>query len=226
MVRLKGGGGKGANWHRRPDLVRAVGALVLTLCMGLLLTPSAGAASHPLANVRFIDHGLTVWPPKAKPGRGRVRQPLYAAYGLSTGSHQRASIGFVDKTVLHINQRTDLVLRSPGLTMVRKGEVAALGNPGDHERIVTSTAAVSALGTEFDLRIERAATSYSTGPRFPPGTTTVSVVAGIVAVSNRYGRVQVTAGHWTHVAPGKAPTKPTKHNARHDVAWTAGLPGP
>jgi ferric-dicitrate binding protein FerR (iron transport regulator) len=192
---------------------------------GLLTVQTCAAASQAVAHVRFIDHGLTVLPPGKRSASAHLKEPLYSSYGLRTLTRQRASISFADRTVLHINQRTDLVLASSNHTRVLRGEVAELGKPGGNEQIITATAVASALGTEFDLRIERGPSLYGTS-KFPAGTTTVSVVTGSVAVSNARGSVTVTAGHWTHVLPGQAPTTPTKHNARKDMNWAHGLPGP
>lgn len=227
MFRRPAGSGLRA-FHDRlmPGAAVALRCVAATLFLLPLLSVSVGQAAAPqVGSVRFILHGLTVQPPRVKGAPGRVSEPLFAAYGLHTAAGERASIRFVDHTVLHINQRTDLVLRNRGLTMIRRGEVAALGHSGGHERLVTANAVASAVGTEFDVRIQRPTSSYSRPP-FPPGTTTVSVVRGIVVVSNALGRVTVTEGHWTHVLPGKAPTLPTRHRALGDVVWTRVLPPP
>jgi ferric-dicitrate binding protein FerR (iron transport regulator) len=186
-------------------------------------------AAAPLASVKLIVHRLTVTPPHRPSAAGRVGDPLFAAYALLTGAGDRASIKFVNNTTLHINQRTHLVLRSPLLSLLQKGEVEMLDRPGAHLQVQTAVALSTAVGTQYDVRITPNAgtSSYSGTPAaqsFPPGTTTVSVVSGLVDVSNRYGRVRVRAGEWTHVRPGQAPTRPTRHNARGDVAWAAGLP--
>ena len=189
------------------------------------------ASPHPIAAVRYILHGLSVQPPHRPAGPGRVRQRLYDSYGLRTATAQKASLGFVDKSVLDMNQRTDLVLQSPDLTVVRRGEVAAFVVHGTHHRIETANAVTAAVGTEFDVQIAPPSTQPSPypsarGPVFPPGTTTVSVVQGTVIVSNRYGSQRVLPNQWTHVRPGQAPSRPTRHNARRDVQWTKGLPAP
>lgn len=191
----------------------------------------AGARAAAIATVRFIDGGLTVQPPRQRPERGKVSQPLYTAYFLQTRAGQRASLGFTDGTRLHINQRTDLVLRSPLHTVVRRGEVSEVDTPGSRHTVETPNAAAGAIGTQFDVSIaapQAPASGYGStatpGQSFPAGTTTVSVTQGIVVVSNQFGRVQVHRGEWTHVRPGQAPTRPTRHNAQADIAWTRGMP--
>lgn len=199
----------------------------------LLLTFSSAVASArtapALASVRFIVHALSVTPPHGSARPAHVGDPLFASYGLRTGVGARASIRFADATVLHVNQRTDLVLQSAQVALLRRGEVALVDSPGRHHQIETATALATAIGTLYDVRIERQSGSSSYAPTpaaqtFPPGTTTISVVSGAVRVSNVYGRVTVNAGEWTHVPPGRPPTTPTRHNARGDISWSAGLP--
>lgn len=184
----------------------------------------AQASGHAIATVRFIVNGLSVQPPKHQPAPGQVNERLFPAYGLSTKVGQRSSVRFVDGSMLHMNQRTELVLRSASLTVVKRGEVAAVVTHGATHKIQTSTAITASVGTLYDVRISRPPGPYAPPPKFPPGTTTVSVVQGKVVVSNQYGSQTVLTNQWTHVAPGKAPTVPTTHNARADVAWTKGLP--
>jgi ferric-dicitrate binding protein FerR (iron transport regulator) len=193
------------------------------------LLPAQAAAPQLVATVRSIQGGLGVIPPHARSEPGRVKEPLFAAYGLRTVASQRASIRFVDQSELYINQRSDVVLRSGNVTAVTRGEVAVTDAPGTHHQVVTATAVAAAVGTIFDVFItpkspEYAPRQLNTGYQtLPAGTTTVSVVTGTVMVSNQYGSVTVLPGFWTHVKPGAAPTKPTRHHARNDVAWRRGI---
>src|SRR6266496_2950320 len=77
--------------------------------------PAAVSSACPvsLAQIRFIKGGVIVQPPKKKAGKGKVKQKLYNQYLLRTGPNQKSSICFKDGTVLHLNQRTDAVLKSP-----------------------------------------------------------------------------------------------------------------
>jgi hypothetical protein len=207
-------------------------SLGLILSLGAVAAlPGADAAGNAqsIASVRFILHGLTVQPPNRQADKARVNQQLFSLYRLMTGANQKASLAFVDRSVLHMNQRTDLVLRSAQLTVVSRGEVAATVTPGTNFRIQTSNAIAAAVGTVFDVRIAAASSGSpypgsTGGPALPAGTTTVSVVKGIVTVANGLGRVRVFPGFWTHVRPGKAPTRPTRHNAASDIQWANGLP--
>lgn len=206
-------------------------AFLLNVSLGVVFTLPCSASlpvARPLASVRFVVHRLTVAPPHRSSANARVGDSLFPAYGLQTGAGARASIRFVNKSTLHMNQRTNLVLRSPQRTLLQRGEIAILDGPGRHLQVQTGTALATAIGTRFDVRIAPPPSppgyGASTSQSLPAGTTTVSVVAGLVDVSNSRGKVRVKAGEWTHVRPGKAPTAPTRHNAGKDVAWAAGLP--
>lgn len=208
-------------------ILAALSALAL-VAVGVAVTQ---AQSSSIAAVRAIHRGLTVQPPHQPGAPGKVRQPLFAADGLQTLAQQKASVGFVDSTVLFINQRTSLVLASPHLIRVGRGEVAPVDVPASHLRIQTPSAVAGAIGTRFDVWITPKLGPYGRVPPGyrkdqiigPAGTTTVSVVAGLVRVTSPYGAVTVHAGQWTHVRPGRPPTPPNGHNARQDIAWTAGL---
>ncbi|HEX6509670.1 MAG TPA: hypothetical protein VF221_18730 [Chloroflexota bacterium] len=197
--------------------------IIWTLTVPLLGARAAG--SQLVATVHSIRGGLTVLPPHSAGEPGRITEPLFTAYGLRTVVNQKASLRLADRSVLFINQHTDLVLRSPTVTVLRQGEVAVTDVPGGRHQVVTTTAVAAAVGTIFDVFITPRPPALAprrlreTKKTFPPGTTTVSVVTGTVIVSNGLGRVTVLPGHWTHVAPGTAPTQPTRHHARLDVAW-------
>lgn len=201
---------------------------VLPVILLPLMVPVLGsqaAVSQPVAMVHTIRGGLTVVPPRAPRERARINQPLFAAYGLRTAASQRASLALRDRSVLFLNQYSDLTLRSPSRIDLARGEVAVTDAPGTRHRIVTATAIAAAVGTIFDVFITPRSPTFAPRPlretttTFPAGTTTVSVVTGTVVVSNQFGTVTVLPGHWTHVAPGTVPTQPTRHHARNDVAW-------
>src|SRR5206468_3500060 len=129
---------------QRPFLVLAMLAAILA---SLRIAPSASVASAAtprlknhapaqLAQVRYILHGLSVRPPGKGARKGAVKMALFDRYGLQTSSNQKASIGFHDGTVLHINENTDAVL-SGHVTHVNRGEVAEYLAPGTDHRVET-----------------------------------------------------------------------------------------
>ena len=172
--------------------------------------PRAAAKAH-LAQVRAIQKGLAVTPPHKKPVKGRNKMPLDNQYALRTQAQQRASLGFRDGTVLHMNQLTSLVLQSPHLTRLVKGEVVEELAPGTDHQVQTAAATASAIGTEFD-------------GRWGGGTSRYIVVEGALLVKNQYGTVLVKANQETTVRKGHAPTPPKAVDAQAAVSWTKSLP--
>ncbi|HLJ67360.1 MAG TPA: SMP-30/gluconolactonase/LRE family protein [Chloroflexota bacterium] len=192
-------------------------AVALISLLALLASNLPGAnslaASSPLAKIRWIGHGIAVQPPGAHSRNGTVKMPLFNRYGLSTSPIERASIGFSDGTVLHINTNTDIILVNPHQTQLRRGEVAEYLAPGTHHAVSSDAAVAAALGTTFDVRVS--------------GTTsTFIVLSGALQVANSAGAVVVKSNHETTVIPGKAPTPPVGVNALAVFAWTDGIPTP
>ncbi len=175
-----------------------------------LVAPAVGAAPR-LASVHYIKHGLTVLPPHQKKQKGKVKEALFNNYGLRTQAKQMASINFRDGTLLHINQRTDLVLRSPTATGLRSGEVNEVMVPGTNHKIQTASATASAIGTIFDVR-------------FRKKVMTVIVVEGAVMVKSKKGTVIVKSGQETTVKVGGKPAAPKPVNAVAAVTWTKSIP--
>jgi DNA-binding beta-propeller fold protein YncE/mannose-6-phosphate isomerase-like protein (cupin superfamily) len=174
---------------------------------------SAQAATPAMAQVRYIQHGLEVKPPGQQLQPGRINESLFQQYFLRTGAGQKASLRFVDGTTLHINVQTDLVLASPHLTQVRRGEVAEYLKPGSDHRVQTATAVAGAIGTSYDVAVE--------------GTqSTFVVLHGALQVTNAGGSVVVQSNQQTVVAPNRPPSAPSPVDARAVFAWTQGIPTP
>ena len=193
-------------------------AAIVALSVLAAGTPAARAAQSkaapgPLATVRFIYHGLAEKPPLEVQRAGKVRDPLFNAYLLRTRQAEKASISFADGTVLQINQNTDTVLASPHQIRLRSGEIAEYLAPGTDHRVQTATAAASAIGTTYDVRV--------TGP-----TSIFVVLHGALQVTNGKGQVLVKSNRETLVRQGAAPTPPSPVDARAVFAWTDGIPTP
>lgn len=195
-------------------------AVLLSLNNGLLprgTTASSVNKSRPLGKVRYILHGLGVQPPRKHTVKGKRNEPLYTRYVLDTKRHQKASVGFRDGTLLHLNQLTDAVLRSPSLTQVKSGEVEEQVVPGTSHQIRTAAAVASAIGTIFDVKVKKKGKKQ---------VTIITVVEGAVLVKTKHGRVMVKSGEQTRVKKGKAPSTPVPVNAAAVTNWTAPIPPP
>jgi hypothetical protein len=166
-----------------------------------------------IAQVRYIRRGLTVSPPHKHHTRGKVKMPLYNQYGLNTAAGEKASIAFVEGTVLHMNQLTSVLLQSPHVTTVQKGEVQEDVKPGSNHQVQTSTALASAVGTIFDVRV------------FKHHRAIFTVVEGALLVKNPKGTTLVKTDQQTVVQSGQAPGAPQPANVSQ-LTWTAALPAP
>jgi hypothetical protein len=175
--------------------------------------PERPASKPRVAQVRYIHKGLTILPSHQKQQKGKVKMPLYSKDGVRTGSGQKASLGFHDGTLLHINQRTDAVLRSPTLTYVNKGEVEEVAIPGTSHRVQTAAGIASSIGTIFDVI-------------YRLGVMTVIVIEGAVKVKNKFGSVLVKSGQETTAKAGSAPTPPRPVNAVAATTWASSIPRP
>jgi hypothetical protein len=170
-----------------------------------------------LATVRYIHRGLTVTPPHKKPGKGKTHQSLFSKYFLGTGSGQLASVGFRDGTVLHMNQRTSAVLSSPNVTNVAKGEVDEVLAPGSNHSVQTATAVASAIGTEYDIKIQK------------NGTTKITVVEGAVLATATVGQKQaelIQTGETSTIKKNGTITPPAPANVVTTTQWVDSIPPP
>jgi hypothetical protein len=194
-------------------LALLIAAAVPGRALAIARSAQSAASVQRLAQVRYIDHGLTVQPPHKRQQKGKLKMPLFQQYALQTKAKQRASIRFKDRTTLHMNQRTALVLRSSHITQVRSGEVDELLTPGTDHRVQTSAAVASAIGTDFDIQVK--------GKK-----TTVIVVHGAVLVKNSRGSVVVKTDQEVTVQPNKKPSKPHSVDAGAATTWAANIPAP
>jgi hypothetical protein len=170
------------------------------------------SASGSVASVRAIIHTLLVAPPKKQYARGKVKQSLKAKEALKTGKGDLASLGFVDGTVLYLNQQTLATLASPSVTKVTNGEIDQILQPGTKHTVQTAVATASAVGTEFDTACT-------------PGLCVYTVVEGAVLVtSTAGGSVLLKNNQQSSVRKGQAPSTPATVDAAAVVAWAHRLP--
>jgi hypothetical protein len=197
--------------------MRCLAALLLSGSMipgfALARTSQQPGSAAQLAQVKFIARGLTVQPPRGRAVKGEMNMPLFGHYGLQTGTGERASIGFHDGTILHMNQRTDAVLSSPHVTFVKDGVVDEAVAPGSNHRVQTAAAIAAAVGTNFLVKLVGGASYFM-------------VIHGAVVVSNRYGSVVVKNNQGALVVPGQAPQPAYPVDATTATDWTRGMPTP
>src|SRR5947209_4717389 len=191
--------------------------VILLVALAGLLPLVAQAKASPLGSVRFIRHGLSVQSPHHKASHAKVKQKLYSAYHLATTRSQLASLSFRDGSILHMNQNTDLTLRTSHVTNVKQGEVDVIDN-GGHHQVVTAVATLSAIGTQYDVRV-----IVGKGGKV---TMIVTVVSGQVMVTTSQGTQQVNAGDQVMVSSSGTISQPVPVDAASVVTWTSVLPAP
>lgn len=203
---------------------------ILVTALGGVILPSRVAASPParnlhrgpgkastLAKVLFIYHGLSVQPPHKKRQQGKKNMKLYNQYFLQTQKAQKASIRFNDGTTLHMNQRTDALLRNPHVTYVQKGQVDEILAPGTSHRVATAAAVAAAIGTNFVVQV------IPQGKGKPPASRFI-VVHGAVQVSNPQGTQVVKTNQASVVLQNQAPQPAQPYPAQKAANWTGSLP--
>lgn len=177
------------------------------------LEARAAEKATKLAQVSYIYKGLMVKPPGARAARAKRGQSLFHSYMLQTGTGQKASIAFRDGSLLHLNQRTQVVLRSPSLTRVDRGQVAEEVMPGTNHRLQTSAAVAAAIGTTFVLTVEQT-------------TTHVTVVEGAVQLTSKFGTFSVKTNQQLAVSSTVRLGTARTVDARSAAAWATSMPGP
>lgn len=177
------------------------------------LAVHAARAASPVGTVRYIINGLAVRPPQQPVRAGHMKEPLYDGYGLNTVAKERATVRFGDGTTVHMNQDTNVVLRSRNLTEVDRGQVAEYLKPGTNHQVMTAAALASAPGTTFGVKLQ--------------GNLSIFIVLrGKLRVGNEVGHVFVGSDQASIVQPHHKPGKPFHINAAEEFTWTDELPTP
>jgi Tfp pilus assembly protein PilF len=177
---------------------------------------AAGAACGRLASVQNDVQT------RAAAGQSWVassrNQELFALDRLRTGEASRAAILYSDQTLHRINEKSEIEIvapdaGSPGVLKVISGKhYFSSRRPKDYGRVETPTVTAAIRGTEFVVDVE------------PGGTTTITMIEGVVDASNEFGDVQVSAGEAAFVEPGKAPVKRLVVRPRDAVSWSLYYP--
>ena len=175
-----------------------------------------GEAPQLLGKVTQIVSGLGVQPPNQQTQQGKVQEPVFNQYGLSTKAAQRASMQFVDGTMLYLSQDTDAVLRSPTVTYVKNGIAEQKLQPGTTHVVSTAEASAAAIGTDFVV---------DTTPRHM----SLFVIEGAVLVHNKFGSQVVKTGQYTTVVKGHTPATPqpiSSSRTPHPNTWSLSMIDP
>jgi len=145
-------------------------------------------------------------------------QALFDGDRVRTGEASRAAILYSDQTLHRINAKSEVEVLppsagNPGVLRVISGQhYFSSRKPKDYGRIETPTVTAAIRGTEFAVDVAA------------DGTTTITMVEGLVDASNSFGSVQVRGGEAAFVQPGKAPVRRVGVRPSDAVAWSLYYP--
>ena len=168
----------------------------------------------PPASVVSLVHGITILPPNAPRRSGTVGSDLFQDYHAFTAQDQLASIGLRDGTLIDLNSNSDVQIRDPLHSSMGGGDLFwAVVHGAVSHTVQAGTAVAATKGTRFDIR-------YAQRPR----TVVVTVIQGLMLVTNGKYSVLVPAGMQTTVVGNLPPTSPKTVDVRARVRWVLKLP--
>lgn len=196
----------------RPRAVRYVGAALVGACaLGAAAAPDAARRLAKIASVENTVEsrrsGASAWE-KAVPDA-----PLFGSDRIRTGAGSRAAILYADDTLHRLDEKSEIEIVAPeaastGLLKVLGGRhYFASRKPKDFGRVETPTVTAAIRGTEFAVDVAEG------------GTTTITMIEGVVLASNAYGSVEVATGERAVAEPGKAPVRSVVVKPRDAVTW-------
>jgi len=192
------------------------GFVGLTFCMAVLSGSAVAEECGKLASVQnqveSRSGDSTEWSPSVR------NQTLSARDRVRTGAASRAAILYSDQTLHRINEKSEIEVLppdagNPGVLKVISGQhYFSSRKPKDYGRVETPTVTAAIRGTEFVVDVG------------PGGTTTITMIEGVIDASNSFGDLRVHAGEAAFVEPGKAPVKRIVVRPRDAVSWSLYYP--
>ena len=152
---------------------------------------------------------------------------------IRTGPDGTASILLSDESMIQLNKNTNFVLKEveqkAGWLKMRKIGAKLKGNPSVYQldkgeawirnkdkgasfEVKSPTSVAGVRGTDLDMKVEQ------------DGTSTLTVIEGMVLVKNEFGSVDVNAGEQAAAKPGQAPRKVVLVTPEDAVQWTITIP--
>src|SRR5262245_63824380 len=190
-----------------------VGVLFALALVSSVAVAAEPAGPKPLGKVASVQNQVESksatagdWAPST------VHQPLNALDRLRTGPGSRAAILYSDQTLQRINEKSEVEVLPPGsgnpgvLRVISGTHYFTTRTPKEFSRIETPSVTAAIRGTEFVVDVAEG------------GTTTITMLEGVVDASNPQGSLQVVAGEQAFVEPGKAPVKKIAVRPRDAVA--------
>lgn len=203
----------------------AFASAILLLAVGLIFFRPGPAASVVIGQFAAIVGEPTLHRGASRPTLNpQLLTQIQLGDRIETGDADKAEIVFKDGTTLRLGFNTSVefptlnpqpstlnspLSRPPEINLLR-GQVwtkVQKTTNAPQYAIRTEAATAVARGTEFGVKIQRAASTNSSVP-----TTVLTVKEGAVDFSNALGSVQATAMTETTATPNSAPSQPVRLN--------------
>ena len=195
---------------------RTLGIALLASAWALAPTHAA-TADGSLAKISSVQnvveaHHSSEW------SKAVVDEALEATDRVRTGAASRAAILYSDLTLHRLDEKSEVEVVAPstgnsGILKVLTGRhYFTSRKPKDFGRVETPTVTAAIKGTEFSVDVAEG------------GTTTITMMEGVVLASNEHGSVEVGAGEKAVVEPGKAPVRSVVVKPRDAVTWALYYP--
>jgi tetratricopeptide (TPR) repeat protein len=198
----------------------------LGLVLGVLGAPTAWAqcagAALPGASaaqiVALTGHGQTRAPGVEPWSPASLAQQLTGGADMRTLSLSSAALLLADHTQIRMSANAQLRLceSQPARTLLElaAGRLWARTKKSPATLQLQTPAALAVVrGTDWDVEVDGA------------GRTTLTVLSGLVELSNAQGSVRLGPSEQGFVEPGQAPVKRLLVNPRERVQWVAAYPG-
>ena len=164
--------------------------------------------------VEVSGAGTTTWTP------GQTNGILHIADRVRTGLRSRAAVRLSNLSVLRVNELTTLQIQPPSAPGKQSRLDLGSGStyflsrerPTDVE-FRTPLASGAIRGTEFHLFVAE------------NGRSVVTLIDGVLTLSNPQGTLDLGSGEQATVEPGQAPTKTAVINAINIIQWCLYYPG-
>ena len=201
------------------NLCRALACLAIAMC-GVLANAqnSSGNADSTQIRIVAVEGSVELMPAGAKTWvLTQTNQLLHPGDSLRTADNSRVTVLWSDKSVVPLGPLTQIEILEPdnssslpGLNFV-KGVLSFFhrDNPG-RIRVLMHGANASVKGTEFVIRESEV---------YGLKRDTLSVVDGIVLLSNSEGSLLLTNNQQAVVEPGKAPVRTPGFIANNILQW-------
>jgi len=183
-------------------------------CAGAPLAPGATAAQI----VALAGQGQTRAPGVEPWSSAALAQQLGAGADMRTLALSSAALLLADRTQIRMSANAQLRLceSQPTRTLLElaAGRLWARTKKTPATLQLQTPAALAVVrGTDWDVEVDAA------------GRTTLTVLSGLVDLSNAQGSVQLGPAEQGFVEPGRAPVKRVLVNPRERVQWVAAYPG-